>query len=280
LQITIRKLKYNGVNFGELQLQAVRKGDSVHVDRLLVASKKIKLQAAGDWRTENGRNLSQFDVDIIDGKLASLLEAYDFKEDMSGGDLSGTLHGSWQGAPWEITPARVNGKLHLLIKDGQLLDVEPGAGRVFGLLSLHTLQRRLSLDFSDLFKKGFAFDRIEGNFVLDNGDAYTNDLVIEGPAARIEISGRIGLAKSDYDELVTVIPSMSSSLPLAGALAGGPAIGAALLVAQRLLGDELEKASWFTHTHYAVTGPWSDPVFTKIEIPPPEPAAKTPEKAE
>jgi uncharacterized protein YhdP len=69
-------------------------------------------------------------------------------------------------------------------------------------------------------------------------------------------------------------------LPLAGALAGGPAIGAALLVAQRLLGDELEKASWFTHTHYAVTGPWSDPVFTKIEIPPPEPAAKTPEKAE
>ncbi len=247
LQITIRKFKYNGVNFGELQLQAVRIGNAVHVDRLLVASKKINLQATGDWRTENGKNLSQFDVEIKDGKLASLLEAYDFKEDMSGGDLSGTLHASWQGAPWQFTPARVNGKLYLLIKDGQLLDVEPGAGRVFGLLSLHTLQRRLSLDFSDLFKKGFAFDRIEGNFVLDNGDAYTNDLVIQGPAARIEISGRIGLANTDYDELVTVIPSMSSSLPLAGALAGGPAIGAALLVAERLLGDELEKACWATN---------------------------------
>jgi uncharacterized protein (TIGR02099 family) len=280
LQITIRNFKYNEVNFGELQLQAIRSGNTVHVDRLLVASKKIKLEATGDWHTVNGQNLSQYDVVIKDGKLASLLEAYNFKEDMSGGDLSGTLHASWQGAPWEFTPARVNGKLYLLIKDGQLLDVEPGAGRVFGLLSLHTLQRRLSLDFSDLFKKGFAFDRIEGNFVLDNGNAYTNDLVINGPAARIEISGRIGLANNDYDELVTVIPSMSSSLPLAGALAGGPAVGAALLVAERLLGDKLEKLSRFTHTHYAVTGPWSDPVFTKIELPSAAPAEKTPAKAE
>jgi uncharacterized protein (TIGR02099 family) len=278
LQITIRKFKYNDVNFGELQLQALRKGDTVHIDRLLLDSKKLKLQATGDWKTIDGENLSQFDVEVKHGKLASLLKDYQYKEDMSGGQLSGNLHGSWQGAPWEFSPARVNGKLYVLIKDGQLLGVEPGAGRVLGLLSLHTLQRRLSLDFSDLFSKGFAFDRIEGNFVLDNGNAYTNDLVINGPAARIEISGRIGLANTDYDETVTVIPSMTSSIPLAGALAGGPAVGAALFVAERLLGDELEKASRFTHKHYAVTGPWSDPVFTKIEIPPAEPADKTPAK--
>jgi uncharacterized protein (TIGR02099 family) len=280
LQVTIRKLRYNGVDLGELQLQAIRKGDAVHIDRLLLASKKLNLRASGDWRPVNGRNLSQFDIEVKDGKLGSLLKDYDFKEDMSGGDLGGTLHASWEGAPWEFTRARVNGKLHLLIKNGRLLGVEPGAGRVLGLLSLHTLQRRLSLDFSDLFKKGFAFDRIDGNFVLDNGNAYTNDLVIDGPAARIEISGRIGLAAADYDELVTVIPSMGSSLPLAGALAGGPVVGAALLVAEHLLGDELEKATRFTHTHYTVTGSWSDPVFTRIEIPAAGSADKTPVKAE
>jgi uncharacterized protein (TIGR02099 family) len=280
MQVTIRKLRYNGVDVGELQLQAVRQRDAIHVDRLLVASNMLNLRATGDWRAVNGQNLSQFDAEVKDGKLASLLKAYDYKEDMSGGDLSGTLHASWQGAPWEFAPARVNGKLHLLIKNGQLLGVEPGAGRVLGLLSLHTLQRRLSLDFSDLFSKGFAFDRIEGNFVLDNGNAYTNDLVINGPAARIEISGRIGLADNDYDELVTVIPSMSSSLPLAGAIAGGPAVGAALFVAERLLADELEKATRFTHKHYAVTGPWADPVFTPIDIPRQGRADNTPAKTE
>ena len=276
LQITVRKFKYNGVNYGELQLQARRKAGASHLDRLVLDSNRLQLEATGDWQTHDGKNLSQFDVEVKQGKLDKLLKEYKYKEDMSGGKLNATLHGSWQGAPWEFTPARVNGKLHVLITDGQLLGVEPGAGRVLGLLSLHTLQRRLSLDFSDLFSKGFAFDRIEGNFVLDNGNAYTNDLVINGPAARIEIAGRIGLANSDYDETVTVIPSMTSTIPLAGAIAGGPAIGAALFVAERLLGDELEKASRFTHQHYAVTGPWSDPVFTKIELPPAEKADKTP----
>jgi uncharacterized protein YhdP len=51
-------------------------------------------------------------------------------------------------------------------------------------------------------------------------------------------------------------------------------------VAERLLGDKLEQVSRFTHTYYAVTGPWSDPVFTKIELPPVEPADKTPSIAE
>jgi uncharacterized protein (TIGR02099 family) len=280
LQVTIRKLRYNGVDLGELQLQAIHDGGSIRIDRLVVASNKLNLRATGEWRLVDGRNHSHFDFKVKDGNLGSLLKDYDFKENISGGDLTGTLNASWQGAPWEFSPARVNGKLHLLIKDGRLLGVEPGAGRVLGLLSLHTLQRRLSLDFSDIFKKGFAFDRIEGNFVLDDGNAYTNDLVINGPAARIEISGRIGLATTDYDELVTVIPSMGSSLPLAGAIAGGPVVGAALLVAEHFLGDEFEKATRFTHTYYTVTGSWSDPVVTKLEFSPKESADKTPAKAE
>jgi uncharacterized protein YhdP len=165
----------------------------------------------------------------------------------------------------------IDGKLHLVIKDGQLLNVKPGAGRVFGLVSLHTLPRRLSLDFSDLFKKGYAFDRVEGNFVLSDGDAYTSDLFIEGPAARIDISGRIGLADEDYDELITVVPHVSSSLPIAGAIAGGPVVGAAILLAEHLLGDELEKHTKFAHKQYTVTGPWADPVYTEVDIKPVEP---------
>jgi uncharacterized protein YhdP len=72
---------------------------------------------------------------------------------------------------------------------------------VFGLLSLQTLPRRLTLDFSDVFKKGLTFDRIKGSFLLERGDAYTTNLYLDGPAARIDISGRTGLAVNDYDQL-------------------------------------------------------------------------------
>ena len=265
LDITVQQLKYDGIGIGQVLLQTSRDAGTVHVDKLALASDMLELRASGDWRTNNGQPVSQFNIEITDGRLDKLLKAFDYQEDVSGGDMSGSIRASWPGAPWDFSPARAEGKLYLLIKNGQLNKVKPGAGRIFGLVSLQTLQRRLSLDFSDLVKKGFAFDRIEGSFILSDGDAYTSDLFIEGPAARIEISGRVGLADEDYDELITVMPHVGSSLPIAGTLAGGPIIGAALLLVDHLLGDRIEEAARFGYKQYTVTGPWSDPVYTELE---------------
>ncbi len=267
LHVSVREFNYSGIDLGEIDLLATRNAEKVHVDRLVLASDIMDLRATGDWEQVEGQSISRFGITYSDGKLDALLKAFNYAENVSGGSLSGSLQASWRGNPWDFLPERANGKLYLLIKDGQLLDVEPGAGRVLGLLSLHTLSRRLLLDFSDLFKKGFAFDRIEGNFLLTGGDAQTSDLTIEGPAARVEIAGRVGLAAKDYDEQVTVIPRVGSSLPLAGAIAGGPVVGAALLLADKLLGKEIEEMTRFAHTRYSLTGPWSDPVYTTLAIP-------------
>jgi uncharacterized protein YhdP len=270
LDVAIKQLKYDGMKLGKLQLQTSTAPGVVQVSRLAVTSDMLSLEATGGWRTDSGRQVSQFEIEVTGGKLENLFKELDYQEDVTGGDIKGSLRASWPGAPWAFRPAVVDGKLHLVIKDGQLLNVKPGAGRVFGLVSLHMLPRRLSLDFGDLYKKGYTFDRIEGHFVLNDGDAYTSDLVIEGPAARIDISGRIGLEDEDYDELVTVVPHVSSSLPIAGAIAGGPIVGAALLLADHLLGDRLEKHTKFAHKQYTVTGPWSDPVYTEVDTRPHE----------
>ena len=151
------------------------------------------------------------------------------------------------------------------ISDGQLLDLKPGAaGRVLGLLSLNNLPRRLALDFRDITAEGFSFDRISGSFVIEDGNAYTNDLMVDGPAAKIEISGRIGIAEQDYDELVTVIPYVKTGIPLAGTLAGGPAVGAVLLVAETLLEDKLGPLNRIAKKQYTITGSWDDPVIDKL----------------
>jgi uncharacterized protein (TIGR02099 family) len=273
LNISIGKLKINDIKLGNTLLDTVRAPDAMEVKQLAVASKMLEVQATGNWRGKSGFDRSWFDVEITKGRLDRLLEAFDYAEEVDGGELSGAINAGWQGAPWDFEPGRAEGKLYLNIRDGQLKSVKPGAGRVFGLVSLHTLPRRLSLDFSDLFKKGFSFDRIEGNFVLDGGNAYTNDLQIEGPAARIDITGRIGLADQDYDQLVTVVPNLSSSLPLAGVLAGGPAVGAALLLAEQLLNDEIDEMAV---RRYAVTGPWSEPVYEKLDVRKKPPASSDP----
>ena len=262
LHISIGKLSVNDIKLGSALVDTLRSADGMEIKQLAVASKMLELRATGNWRGKSGFDRSWLDVEIIDGRLEKLLEAFDYKEQVDRGELSGTINAGWQGAPWKFEPGRAEGKLYLNIRDGRLEAVKPGPGRLFGLISLHSLPRRLSLDFDDIYKKGFSFDRIEGSFVLDGGNAYTDDLKIEGPAARIDIAGRIGLADRDYDQLVTVLPNVSSGLPLAGVLAGGPAVGAALLLAEQLLDDELDEMAV---RRYTVTGPWTDPVYEKLE---------------
>jgi len=119
-----------------------------------------------------------------------------------------------------------------------LLGVEPGAGRMLGLMSVVELPRRLSLDFRDVTDKGLAFDRVRGDFDIRAGNAYTQNLLVKGPAVDIGVAGRTGLAAQDYDQTVVVSGNPSGPITVAGALAGGP-IGAAgaLLVSQLFKGS-------------------------------------------
>jgi uncharacterized protein (TIGR02099 family) len=265
LQVTAQQLVYNGVNYGSLDLRAQKQpGGILEISRLAMSSDMLALRLTGDWRVQGDISQTRVDLTVSDGRMDWLLNAFGYQKVMKGGELSGNLQASWPGAPWSFARDSIDGKVRVVIKNGQILDVEPGAaGRALGLLSLDKLPKRLTLDFSDLFGEGFGFDRIAGNFVLDSGNAYTNDLEVDGPAAKIDISGRVGLVAQDYDELVTVTPYLQSSLPLAGAIAGGPVVGAAVIVAGKLLEKKLG-LNKMARKQYTVTGPWAEPVVTRL----------------
>jgi uncharacterized protein YhdP len=161
---------------------------------------------------------------------------------------------------------KVQGNMNLFLRAGQMLEVDPGAGRLFGMLSLQTLPRRLFLDFSDVFDKGFGFSRIKGGFRIEGGDAYTSNLYLDGPAARVDISGRAGLAEQDYDQQAVVTPKVAESLPVLGALTATPQIGAAILFVKKLFQSDIDEA---TKTQYTITGKWSSPIITKLKPPKP-----------
>src|SRR3546814_7998863 len=59
------------------------------------------------------------------------------------------------------------------------------------------LPRRLLLDFRDLFSKGFAFNRIGGTIAFADGQARSDDMNIDGPAAEIRIHGSADLRRSE-----------------------------------------------------------------------------------
>ena len=169
---------------------------------------------------------------------------------------------SWPGAPEVSAIGRLSGRIEISAKNGNLTAVEPGAGRVFGLMSLAHLGRRLALDFDDLTGKGLAFDTLSGTFRLTNGVAYTDNLTLRGSAAEIGLAGQTNLRERSYDQTAVVTGQLGASLGVAGALAGGPAVGAALLLFSQIFKEPLKGV---TRGYYRITGSWDDPQIRRID---------------
>jgi uncharacterized protein YhdP len=191
-----------------------------------------------------------------------MLTALGYTGLFEGGKTHDVLDANWPGSPSALALANMRGTLKVNVSDGRIPEVPPGMGRLFGLVSMAELPRRLTLDFGDVFGKGLAFDAITGDFALADGNATTDNLVIQGPAARISITGRTGLRSRDYDQQVTVVPHVGNSLPIVGAVVGGPIGAAAGIAMQGLLGKGLNRAAG---ARYHIGGSWDDPEMTLVE---------------
>lgn len=269
LDLICRQCRYHNYELGMIKAHASPYANGLHLEELEIVSPLIKLMARGDWTVHGGTQWSHLDIKAHSPDLGQLLTEFDYQSNIAGGKTKVEIVAGWPGAPTSFALEQLDGSMRLTVGKGRLLDVEPGAGRLFGLLSVSTLPRRLALDFSDIFSKGFAFDRIQGTFSIRRGDAYSSKLVMEGPTAQVQASGRIGLATQDYDQIIAVTPNVFSSLPLAGAVAGGPVglgVGTALMLADKLA-DKMfgAQAGQLLTYYYAVSGPWDKPVVTRVK---------------
>ena len=176
------------------------------------------------------------------------------------GEITASVH--WPGPPSSAWLDHMGGDLSLKTKKGSLIDVEPGgAGRMAGLLSFGALPRRLALDFRDVFNRGFVFDEITADFVIVDGNAYTDNLKLTGPVADVGMVGRTGLRDHDYRQQAIVTAEPSKMLPTVGALIAGPVGAVALLIFQKIFKKPL---SGIGRASYCVSGPWAEPMVEKL----------------
>jgi len=175
------------------------------------------------------------------------------------------LHGAlaWPGSPQDFDYPQLSGNIVLEATKGQFVKLEPGIGKLFGILSLQALPRRITLDFRDIFSDGFAFDEILGGVDISRGVATANNFRIRGPSAHVVMKGEVDLGKETQKLRVKITLSLSDAASIAGALIGGPIAGVAAFLAQKMLKDPLDKMASY---EYDVTGTWADPQVSKIEI--------------
>jgi len=254
-----KQLILNGQDLGTVKMDIRKISDGLSLESTVIKPDQLSLILNGQWVKVSNKPESQFEFDLDTNEVGDLLADMDVTQNLQGASaaIKGNLR--WPGGPHRINMQNINGVMHTTIGKGAILEVDPGIGRIFGLLNLTALQRRLSLDFSDLYKKGFGFDRMKGSFIFEDGNAHTDKFQIDGPAAKIKITGRTGLVTQDLDQHITVTPQITSSVTLATAIAN-PAAGAALFLAQNFMGEKLNK---ITRYEYKVTGTWDDPLFSE-----------------
>jgi len=164
---------------------------------------------------------------------------------------------AWPGAPWQFALVRSRGSLDVKLLDGRFLNLQSGSAKLIGLLNFDNLLRRLRLDFSDVTGQGTAFDRVNGSATLYGGILETHGPVqIEAPATQFSLEGQVDLARRELDQRLAITVPVTQALPVAALVAGGPVIGGAVFLAQRLFGRAIDRV---TRIHYRVQGPWTDP---------------------
>jgi uncharacterized protein YhdP len=261
LQLKVDDFQLGKASFGVAEFTSHPIANGMRVDTLKSQSPNVTMSASGDWTGSAKDNRSHLAITLDAQSLGHMMDALGFPGLIDGGTTRATIDAVWAGPPSAFALPKLDGTLAINVAEGRILDVEPGAGRIFGLFSLGEIRRRLSLDFSDFFQSGLSFNSITGTFRLGAGNAYTSDLTIKSPAADITVSGRTGLRTKDYDQLMVVVPHAGATLPIVGALAAGPVGAAAGLVMQGILNKPLGKA---VGSRYQVTGSWEKPKITLL----------------
>jgi uncharacterized protein YhdP len=261
LHLRVDDFQLGKASFGSARFDSHPVPGGMQVDMLESQSPNVKMSARGDWTGGIIENRTNMSIELSAQSLGRMMDALGFPGLIDGGNTKATIDASWLGPPSAFALAKLDGTLGIDVAEGRILDVEPGAGRLFGLFSLTEIPRRLSLDFTDFFQSGLGFNSITGTFRLAGGNAYTDGLKIKSPAADIVVSGRTGLRSKDYDQLMDVQPHAGSTLPIVGALAAGPVGAAAGLVMQGLLNKPIGKA---VARRYKVSGSWEKPQITQL----------------
>src|ERR1700723_2414491 len=258
-----KELIWGERQFGDVTATLAKEEEGVALKSLSVTAPTFSVNAEGEWRAQDAG------VSRIKGTLTST-DVQGTLKDLGYADVIQAKSGkmefdlTWLGAPTTAALAQVVGHVQLSLEKGQVLGLKPGAGRVLGFTSIAALPRRLALDFSDLTDKGLAFDSVHGDFDLRDGNAYTENVLLKGPAAEIGLIGRVGLKNKDYDQTAVITTSVGSSLsiPVASTLVCGPVCGAAALLFTQVFKQPLKGLA---RGYYRITGSWDNPTVERIK---------------
>ena len=261
LHLAVNQLSYKGKHLGRMELQAKERSGNWLLEHLMLVNPDGRLTADGKWLTTDGvwQTRVNFKLEINDAGKTLTRYGYPNSVKGGGGKLEGAL--AWTGSPDEFNYDALSGTLKLDVDKGRFLKLDPGVGKLLGILSLQALPRHITLDFTDIFSAGFAFDNISGTAQINQGILTTGNLKIDGSSAKITMTGLVDLSHETQNLHVTIMPEMGGNVVVLGICVVNPAACVGSILAKKALENPLEKLVSY---EYNITGTWIDPIVVKV----------------
>lgn len=223
----------------------------------------------GEWLSNGRNNQTKMQAKIHLSHLAKSLERWNMSPAVNAKQGDFEFRGGWRGGFSAFSLSGLRGDITLQLKNGRITHLSPeteeklGLGKLLSILSLQTIPRRLKLDFSDLSHEGYSFDIFKGTFKLNKGIMNTQDSYLDGPVAYAAMKGSLDIVRHMYDLNLSISPHITASLPVVATIAGGPIVGLAAWVANKIINQSMQKIARYS---YKISGPWDQPVVQQLSM--------------
>lgn len=247
--------------FGKITANLTKQKSGLQLLGLVQDGKYHEFAFNLDW-VKNTTNLkpeikdySSLEFKLISGNVTGLMKRwdYDLGIEESNGQFSGKL--SWFNKPWNAELKELFGAANFSLDEGYLSEVSDAKARIFSIFTLQSLSKRLLLDFRDIYKQGFFYEKINGDIKIKNGVVSSNNLIVDGNAAKVQINGSVDLENKTIEQYALVTPKLTSSLPLLVGWAAEPVTGFIVYLLNKIMEPAIDVV---TQIEYRIHGNLDD----------------------
>ncbi len=223
---------------------------------IAVASEDTELDAPHfSWLFDGVNHRSALKGQVTAINMADVLTANGIAPSLNSSSARFETDLSWPGTPAFFAGANLSGEILMDIDEGRFEQVagSSGALKLISIINFDAIMRRLRFS-DDLLRRGLAYDSIDGNLALDDGQVTILDrLVISGPSSLYQITGELDLADQTINgEMYLTLP-VSANIPWLGLLTANIPLAVGAYLFDRIFGDQVNN---LTSAVYTLAGPW------------------------
>jgi uncharacterized protein YhdP len=264
-QLAVDQLTWDGRSLGSVGARFKADGGGVALEELRASGPDYA--ASGEVSCVPLERPCRMHFKFESDDAAAAARTLGFEPALSGrasleGDLNWSMSADMERAR-VLWPRGLTGSVRVALADGAVQAEHSPAGRGAPLSALIELLRRGASAESraaDAADEGLRFARLSGDFALQEGNALTSNLHLDGQT-EILIEGRIGLAAQDFDCRAVILRGSERLPDAVRRLSAAPHVAAAWLALRDLWPTAAAAA---TRTQLHVGGTWDAPLIERV----------------